>query len=156
MRHQQLIRANTAVANAYVGPAGEITVDTDLQELRLHDGFTPGGKRIPNITTNALTGVSRWTALASFAVAGNLPDTVVGQLVELTAAGAYVIPALAVAAIGAPITLFATVGGITVPRKGADLISILGADQTVINMVAGETVVIAKKTAARWHVISRF
>lgn len=156
MRHLQLIRGTAAAMDAYVGPEGELVVDSDVDELRLHDGVTPGGKRIPNVTTNALAGVSRWTALTSYAVAGDLPDSVIGEFVELTAAGAYVIPALSVATIGAPITLFATVGGITVPRKGADLISILGVDQTVINMVAGETVVIAKKSVARWHVISRF
>lgn len=35
----------------YVGPQNEVTADESNQELRLHDGATPGGHRIPNIDT---------------------------------------------------------------------------------------------------------
>ena len=37
-------RGNLAVSNVYTGPAGEITVDTTLRSIRVHDGVTPGGK----------------------------------------------------------------------------------------------------------------
>ena len=38
-----LKRGNTAVSSAYTGPVGEVTVDTDLDTIRVHDGITPGG-----------------------------------------------------------------------------------------------------------------
>jgi len=38
-----LKRGNTAVSSAYIGPVGEVTVDTDLDTIRVHDGVTPGG-----------------------------------------------------------------------------------------------------------------
>ena len=39
-------RGNTAVSSAYLGTRGEITMDTDLKTLRIHDGSTRGGTRI--------------------------------------------------------------------------------------------------------------
>mgnify|MGYP003337680211 FL=1 len=38
-----LKRGNTAVSQTYVGPLGEVTIDTDLDTLRIHDGQQPGG-----------------------------------------------------------------------------------------------------------------
>jgi hypothetical protein len=38
-----LKRGNSAVSSAYVGPLGEVTVDTDFATIRVHDGVTPGG-----------------------------------------------------------------------------------------------------------------
>lgn len=39
----RLKRGTTSQNNAYLGPSGELTVDLDLKELRLHDGSTTGG-----------------------------------------------------------------------------------------------------------------
>lgn len=39
----QLYRGTTAQNNAYTGSAGELTMDTTTNELRLHDGSTAGG-----------------------------------------------------------------------------------------------------------------
>ena len=39
-------RGNTIAANTYVGPLGELLVDTGLKTLRLQDGATPGGMSI--------------------------------------------------------------------------------------------------------------
>ena len=36
-------RGNTAAASAYVGPLGELLVDTGKQSIRVQDGATPGG-----------------------------------------------------------------------------------------------------------------
>lgn len=41
-------RGNTAVSSTYTGPLGEITLDTDLHQLRLHDGVTAGGWLVPS------------------------------------------------------------------------------------------------------------
>lgn len=47
----QFPRDTTQVNDQYIGPPGQVTVDYQRQELRLHDGRTPGGWRIPNIET---------------------------------------------------------------------------------------------------------
>ena len=36
-------RGNTAAASTYVGPLGELLVDTGLRTIRIQDGVTPGG-----------------------------------------------------------------------------------------------------------------
>jgi hypothetical protein len=43
-----LKRGNTAVSSTYTGPVGEITLDTDLLQLRVHDGTTQGGWVVPS------------------------------------------------------------------------------------------------------------
>ena len=43
VREVLLKRGNVAVASAYTGPIGELTVDTTLHSVRVHDGVTPGG-----------------------------------------------------------------------------------------------------------------
>lgn len=43
-------RAGTQVNDSYVGPDGQVTVDNQRRELRLHDGRKAGGWIIPNLT----------------------------------------------------------------------------------------------------------
>lgn len=38
-----LKRGNTSASSSYTGPIGEITLDTDTKQLRVHDGVTVGG-----------------------------------------------------------------------------------------------------------------
>jgi predicted nucleic acid-binding Zn-ribbon protein len=45
-----LKRGNTAVSSTYTGPVGEITYDTGLNAVRIHDGITPGGNLMPSGT----------------------------------------------------------------------------------------------------------
>ena len=52
-------RGNTAAASTYIGPLGELLVDTGLKALRIQDGATAGGMAIlptlsmvSNITSN--------------------------------------------------------------------------------------------------------
>lgn len=42
---RQFLRGTTAQNDAYTGPVGSFTIDTDLWELRIHDGVTAGGHR---------------------------------------------------------------------------------------------------------------
>lgn len=42
----QLRRGTMEEHNAFIGKPGEITLDTDLHMLRIHDGETPGGIEI--------------------------------------------------------------------------------------------------------------
>ena len=44
--HILLKRGNTVQSAAYTGPVGEVTYDTDLRTLRVHDGGTVGGNVI--------------------------------------------------------------------------------------------------------------
>lgn len=54
MKVKQQAGGTTAESNAYTGSARQITVDTDRHELRVHDGATAGGHRIPTLTALAL------------------------------------------------------------------------------------------------------
>lgn len=44
----QFHRGTTAQNDSYTGPAGELTVDTENNHIRVHDGSTKGGHSIPN------------------------------------------------------------------------------------------------------------
>lgn len=46
IRTLQILRGTTAQNDAYTGSAGELTMDTTTNELRLHDGSTAGGHLI--------------------------------------------------------------------------------------------------------------
>lgn len=52
--HLQLYRGTTAQNNAYTGPAGEITMDTSTNKLRLHDGSTAGGIEIGGMPVGSI------------------------------------------------------------------------------------------------------
>ena len=44
--HILLKRGNTSQSTAYTGPLGEMTMDTGLFAVRIHNGVTPGGNII--------------------------------------------------------------------------------------------------------------
>lgn len=44
-------RGTTAAEDSITGLVGQLRIDTERRELRLHDGATPGGVVIPNSTT---------------------------------------------------------------------------------------------------------
>ena len=48
IRQVLLKRGNTATMSAYTGPIGEVTIDTDLDTLRVQDGITAGGTILAN------------------------------------------------------------------------------------------------------------
>jgi hypothetical protein len=87
-----LKRGNTVVSQNYTGPIGEITYDTDLKTVRVHDGVTPGGNliRCGNVrgTANQITatpaGANVTVSLANLVI---MP----GEL-ELAAGNATVTP----------------------------------------------------------------
>lgn len=51
MKTVQIPRGPTPLEDGIVGPEGQIRMDTSRHEIRLHDGITPGGQRIPNLDT---------------------------------------------------------------------------------------------------------
>jgi len=54
----QLRRGSTAENDAYTGSVGEITVDTTLSTVRLHDGSTAGGSLVGNLQKNIQLGIT--------------------------------------------------------------------------------------------------
>jgi len=54
----QLRRGSTAENDAYTGLVGEITVDTTLSTVRLHDGSTAGGSLVGNLQKNIQLGIT--------------------------------------------------------------------------------------------------
>ena len=46
----QFRRGTTSQNNAFTGAQGELTIDTDVYALRIHDGTTAGGKIVPTLT----------------------------------------------------------------------------------------------------------
>ena len=52
----QFRRGTTSQNNAFTGAQGELTIDTDVWTIRIHDGTTAGGKVVPTLTgTQTLT-----------------------------------------------------------------------------------------------------
>ena len=67
----QFRRGTTVQNNAFTGAQGELTVDTDLKTLRLHDGTTAGGGSTlvtltgtQTLTNKTLSTGSTWTGSA--------------------------------------------------------------------------------------------
>ena len=46
----QFRRGTTSQNNAFTGAQGELTIDTDVWTIRIHDGTTAGGRQVPTLT----------------------------------------------------------------------------------------------------------
>lgn len=98
----QIVGHDAAAAATFIGRVREISVDTDNDELRVHDGVTPGGARLLNKTSNDLLYQpldSLLTVLAALAIAdGNF---IVGNgATFVVESGATVRTSLGAGAIG--------------------------------------------------------
>ena len=71
----QLRRGTTSQNNSFTGAAGELSVDTDLDQLRVHDGSTAGGIKVPD--TGLALGVAGNTNPATNTVSVGTPANVV-------------------------------------------------------------------------------
>ena len=63
----QFRRGTTTQNNSFTGAVGEISIDTDLDTIRVHDGSTAGGIRLAKyseITSGDITGVTAGTGLS--------------------------------------------------------------------------------------------
>lgn len=72
MKIVQLAGGTSETQDLYVGEERELTVDTSNDELRLHDGATPGGKRIANSDANDARYQFRSIELDGFNFGANL------------------------------------------------------------------------------------
>lgn len=80
MKTIQLPRDTTAAADALILPEGVLYVDTTRDELRLHDGVTPGGFRLPNINALNTTFVRKDEGLGASV---GFPETGTGMLIRV-------------------------------------------------------------------------
>jgi hypothetical protein len=72
--HVLLKRGNTIQQNTYTGPLGELTFDTDLHTVRVHDNATPGG--ITTLATQAqINSVNNSIALTNSNLANVIVST---------------------------------------------------------------------------------
>lgn len=65
----QFRRGTTTEHNTFTGVVGEVTVDTDLKTLKVHDGTTVGGTRIAKYS-EVTGGVTTGKAIAMSLIFG--------------------------------------------------------------------------------------
>lgn len=86
-RVQRNRHSTTALADAYVGLEGEITVDLEADELRLHDGATAGGVKVARADlVNALAATVSTPGTMSAADKSKLDGIETGATDDLTGA----------------------------------------------------------------------
>ena len=76
----KLRRGTTAQHAGFTGAEGEVTVDTDLDTLRVHDGSTAGGERLAKYSELASAGTGTVTSVGSGAGLTGGPITTSGTL----------------------------------------------------------------------------
>ena len=64
----QLRRGTTSHNNSFTGAAGEVSVDTDLNQLRLHDGSTAGGNIVGEVPIGSIIGYTGSSAPAEYLI----------------------------------------------------------------------------------------
>ena len=117
-----LKRGNSAVASAYVGPIGEVVVDTDLHTLRVQNASEPGGYLVAteafvDAQVNVITaGIPN---LVGNLIANTIPasDRLVNGVHELV---------LNVGSSGAPYVNFPALNGKTTLIQGSEIVAIGG------------------------------
>ena len=83
----QFRRGTTSQNNSFTGSAGEVSIDTTLDTLRVHDGSTAGGFEI---TSNAATQTLTNKTLTSPKIGTSILDTNGNELFNVTATSSAV------------------------------------------------------------------
>ena len=70
----QLRRGTTSQNNSFTGAAGELSIDSDLDQIRIHDGSTAGGVKVPatGLAFGAAGNTNPATNTASFGTPANV------------------------------------------------------------------------------------
>ena len=70
----QLRRGTTSQNNSFTGAAGELSIDTDLDQIRIHDGSAAGGVKVPatGLAFGAAGNTNPATNTASFGTPANV------------------------------------------------------------------------------------
>jgi hypothetical protein len=131
-----LKRGNTAVSSTYIGPLGEVTVDTDFATIRVHDGVTPGG----HLSTSSASGATppsnpRESSIWYDTVGGRLYVYYDGAWVDASPAGDLFLAAN-VANLSAQVTGL-TSDVANVETHIASLDANIGAFETAVNVTVG-------------------
>lgn len=71
----QFIRGTTAANDGYTGPEGSFSIDTEANNIRLHDGTNPGGTVIANI--DQAGNISTISATSPLSISGTTEDPVI-------------------------------------------------------------------------------
>lgn len=148
----------TAESDALILPSRAISVDTETFDIRVHDGITPGGHRVPNESQIGGFVFRQFNSLSSLGVPGALLDSdVEGRFCSFTLAGTYVFPTLAdIANVGAPVWAYGSVAGIDIEPFAGEFFFDKGVDLTTISLAENETILFAKKSTTRWQVLLRY
>lgn len=109
----QFRRGTTSQNNSFTGSAGELSIDTDLEVVRVHDGSTPGGFAL--IGANAAQTITNKTISSPIVINGILNGNSNG-----------------VGNIGNSTTYFNTVFAKATSAQYADLAEMYQADQTYL------------------------
>lgn len=159
MNRVQIIRGNTAWSDSFIGNDGELTFDTQAKELRLHDGVTPGGHRVPNVNTIPTLSRKLFSTVAT-ETPGNLMLVDMDRLINLNGTGDYVLPDRGTIDIGLHVILFAMSPGVVVRGFAANQkIADRGASAETRSMNQFETLHLACLTTAAgdvWRVITSY
>lgn len=156
MKQVQHPRMTSAQLAVYIGPEGQIIMNSDLKNIHLQDGVTPGGQVFFNETQIGLLPLRTFNSIRQYNEEATLDEDDVGAFVQFTGADTYTLMHLSDLDVGVPVTLFATVAGVIIECAGTDIIADHGADVTSMNLTQYETTVIAKQDIARWRVMSRY
>lgn len=155
MRVDQQLRGTTAWNNAQVFPNGTFTWDTDLHNIRVHDGVTAGGWVVPGLANIPAFATLEFLATANYSTPGTLPNTVAYSLATISVAGTYTLPAVSTITLGGPILFKPTVAGVVIAPGGSDTLLDHNTSGN-LNLVQYEVCKITRSGAASWQVINRY
>jgi len=156
MKNVQHPRMTSAELAVYIGPEGQIIVNSDLYNIHLQDGVTPGGQVFLNESQASLYALRYFNGIVQYSAGETFSVDDVGMFVRLTATDDYTMMHLSDADVGQPVTVFTTAAGINLLRNGADLFVDHNTDSATLALTQYETVVVVKQDTARWRVVSRY
>lgn len=147
---------SSAELAVYIGPERQIVMNTDLLNLHVMDGVTPGGIVFLNEDQAALYALRYFNAVVQYSAGEEFAAGDVGAFIRLTATDDYTMMHLSDADVGQPVTVFAAAVGVNLLCNGVDLFVDHNTDSATLALTQYETVVVVKQDTARWRVVSRY